>query len=48
MDVEDTLFRIDRLKPGDLPSKMYDEAQAYMGNLVHFSIKSSFADCSFF
>ena len=46
-DVEDTLFRIDRLKDGDLPTEMYDEATAYMGNRRRFSIKDSFEECRF-
>ena len=48
MDVmEDALFRIDRLKDGDLPSTMYDEAMADIGTIYRFSINESFADNSF-
>ena len=48
MDVmEDALFRIDRLKDGDLPSTMYDEAMADIGTIYRFSIFESFADNTF-
>ena len=47
-DVEDTLFRIDRLRDGDdLPPDMYDEAISYMGTITRFSISESFANCEF-
>lgn len=47
--MEDTLYRIDRLKDDDLlPVEMYEESMAYMGTMVRFSIKESFAECEFY
>ena len=47
------LFEIDKLKrvkkrnKTTMPPLMYDEAMIYMGTVVRFSIKESFAGCQF-
>ena len=46
-DMEDALFRIDKIREGDLPNQMYDEASVDIGVVYRFSIKESFKDNSF-
>ena len=44
-NMEEILFRIDQVKDEEIPPKMYDETIDYIGAIVRFSIKDSFADC---
>lgn len=53
-ETEGMLFEIDKLKrvkksndKTTLPPLMYDETMTYMGTIVRFSIKESFAGCQF-